>query len=243
VVAPVPARDGAPLVRAGDGFGVALYPFIDGLSFEWGDFRTHAHRLGVLDLIVAVHMAPRAAGRRALADDFAIPSRDALELAIAGTKGDVAPAGPYALAALELISGAAAPIARMLARYDDLVATCRAGPPRTVLTHGEPHPGNTMRTASGWLLIDWDTVLLAPPERDLWDLDPGDGSVLAAYAGATGVTPLPSMLELYRIRWDLADLCADFSRLRGPHAGSEDDQMCWDILRSLVARIGERASR
>ncbi|WP_432843998.1 phosphotransferase family protein [Dactylosporangium sp. CA-092794] len=42
-----------------------------------------------------------------------------------------------------------------------------ADPPGLVLTHGEPHPGNTMRTGGGWLLIDWDTALLAAPERDL----------------------------------------------------------------------------
>ena len=32
---------------------------------------------------------------------------------------------------------------------------------RMVLTHGEPHPGNTMRTVDGWRLIDWDTALVA----------------------------------------------------------------------------------
>ena len=36
VVAPVPALDGEPLVRANHRFTVALYPFVDGQSFEWG---------------------------------------------------------------------------------------------------------------------------------------------------------------------------------------------------------------
>ena len=66
---------------------------------------------------------------------------------------------------------------------------------------------------------------MAPPERDLWSLDPGDGSVLAAYAAATGVTPRPGLLELYRVRWDLADVAIDVSRFRRPHEGTaEDDQ-------------------
>ncbi len=65
-----------------------------------------------------------------------------------------------------------------------------------------------MLTAAGWMLIDWDTALVAPPERDLWSLDPGDGSILSAYADATGVRPRASMIELYRIRWDLADIAS-----------------------------------
>ena len=38
-----------------------------------------------------------------------------------------------------------------------------------VVTHGEPHAGNVMRRSDGrHLLVDWDTVAVAPPERDLW---------------------------------------------------------------------------
>ncbi len=37
-----------------------------------------------------------------------------------------------------------------------------------LLTHGEPHPGNAMLAADGWRLVDWDTALVAPLERDLW---------------------------------------------------------------------------
>ena len=76
-----------------------------------------------------------------------------------------------------------------------------------------------MSTTAGWLLIDWDTARIAPPERDLWHLDPGDGSILARYAEATGVPPLPSMLELYRLRWDLADLAMEAYRFRRHHGG------------------------
>lgn len=108
-----------------------------------------------------------------------------------------------------------------------------------MLTHGEPHPGNTMLTSVGWLLIDWDTALRAPPERDLWSLDPGDGSLLAAYADATGVTPLPAVLDLYRIRWDLADIAARVSRFRHYHQGSLDDAKLFALLRALVSGLGD----
>jgi spectinomycin phosphotransferase len=103
-----------------------------------------------------------------------------------------------------------------------------------VLTHGEPHPGNTMRTADGWLLIDWDTALLAPPERDLWDLDPGDGTLLAAYTATTGTTLRPDLLELYRLRWDLTEIAVCSARFREPHDRSADDEETWTILQHTV---------
>ena len=127
-----------------------------------------------------------------------------------------------------------AALQRLLARYDRLVATARPQASRPVLTHGEPHPGNTMLTPGGWVLIDWDTALAAPPERDLWSLDPGDGSILGAYTSLTGITPRPLMLDLYRLRWDLADIAVDVSRFRRPHRGTEEDAKSFGFLSSLV---------
>jgi hypothetical protein len=236
VVAPVPARDGEPLARVDGRFGVAVYPFVAGQSFDWGEFSSPAHRLSVLGLLVDVHTAPPAASRQALADDFAVPYRDELEAACA-PDGTVADCGPYARPMSLLVRQHAAPIQRLLARYDALVRQARAQGPRTVLTHGEPHPGNTMLTADGWVLIDWDTTLVAPPERDLWSLDPGDGSIHDAYANATGTSPQPALLDLYRLRWDLADIAIDVSRFRRPHAGNIDDEQSWELLSSLIKRV------
>ena len=77
-VAPVPASDGGPLARVGDRFAVAVYPFVAGETFESGEFSSPEHRLGVLGLVAAVHGAPAAARRHALADDFTVPHRDEL---------------------------------------------------------------------------------------------------------------------------------------------------------------------
>ena len=142
VVAPVPARDGEPLKRVDGRFGVAVYPFADGQSFDWGEFSSPAHRLSVLRLLVDTHTAPPVASRHALADDFAVPQRDELEAAC-DPDGEVADCGPYSGPMSRLARQHAAPIQRLLARYDTLVLQARAQGARTVLTHGEPHPGNT----------------------------------------------------------------------------------------------------
>jgi len=236
VVAPVLAIDGEPLVESAGRCGVALYPYVEGESFSWGEFATAKHRRAVLDLIVEVHTAPAAASRHALVDDFGIPHRDELESSLI-PRDDVWDRGPYGALASALVAENAATIQRLLARYDDLAK--RAGEPArpTVLTHGEPHPGNTMLTADGWVLIDWDTVLLAPPERDLWSLDPGDRSIPGAYEAATGLAPRPAMLDLYRLRWDLADIAVYVSLFRGQHSGTPDDDKSWGELCSLIARL------
>ena len=232
----MPAGDGEPVVRVGDRFGVAVYPFVNGQSFEWGEFSSPGHRLAVLGLVVGVHTAPPAASRHALADDFAVPLRDELEAAC-DPVAEAADSGPYARRASLLVRQYAAPIRRLLARYDDLATQARAQPACAVLTHGETHPGNTMLTAAGWRLIDWDTALVAPPERDLWSLDPGDGSILEAYADATGVVPQPALLDLYRLRWDITDIAMDLDRFRRPHTGTIDDDKSWELLSSLIKRV------
>ena len=61
VVAPVLTRHGEPLTRVNDKFGVAVYPFADGQSFDWEEFSSPVHRLSVLDLLVDTHTAPPAA--------------------------------------------------------------------------------------------------------------------------------------------------------------------------------------
>jgi spectinomycin phosphotransferase/16S rRNA (guanine(1405)-N(7))-methyltransferase len=94
-----------------------------------------------------------------------------------------------------------------------------------------------MATSTGWVIVDWDTVLLAPPERDLWRLAQGGGSVLRAYAHATGTAPDERLVDLYGIRWDLADLASFATDFREPHEDTEDIRKALEILHSVVGRL------
>ncbi|MFI5496284.1 phosphotransferase [Actinoplanes sp. NPDC051859] len=210
-----------PLVRVTPRYAAALYPSISGQSFSWGAYPSEEHRDAVRTMLGSLHSAPQA---DLAADDFTIPHRDALT-------AEPAAAGPYSARVAALLADHAAPIQRLLARYDSLVSTVdRSG---FVPTHGEPHPGNTMRTADGWKLIDWDTALLAPPERDLWLLggDPAD------YTAATGIEVRPELLELYRSRWLIADVCVDADRFRRPHTGTAEDDEAWLLLQANVEQM------
>jgi hypothetical protein len=236
VVAPLPGDGGEPAVGFGGRFAVAAYPFVDGMRSHGGEWTPEA-RAGTLAMVAAVHMAPAWVRRDALADDFGVPFRGLTEAACDGWSP--AETGPHTAAVARLLREHAAPLRRWLDRYDGLVAVAREHRGREVLTHGEPHPGNIMRTGGGWRLIDWDTVLVAPPERDLWGMDAGDGSLFERYAGLTGVTPLPELLELYRLGWDIKDIAYDTAQFFRPHSGGANATKSWELLCELVRRAGE----
>jgi spectinomycin phosphotransferase len=106
-----------------------------------------------------------------------------------------------------------------------------------VVTHGEIHPGNVMVTSNGWVIVDWDTILVAPPERDLWRLAQGDGSVLRAYADATGTAPIEWLVDLYGVRWDLAEIASFAAEFSNPHEDTDDSRKALKILQSVVGRL------
>jgi spectinomycin phosphotransferase len=102
-----------------------------------------------------------------------------------------------------------------------------------VVTHGEPHPGNVITTTRGLVLIDWDTVGLAYPERDLW-MFADDDALLAHYAQLTGRRLDGRAIELYDLGWTIADLAVDLAALRVPHVEDEDTAHAWEVLRAMT---------
>ena len=222
VVAPVPTAAGAPLVSIGR-FTLVLHPWVDGERYDWGEFSSPAHRQSVIDRLVALHAVDPLATPSIRTDTFEIPHRAEL-----GRDG--APdCGPYAAATADLLARHRTRLDELLTRYDTLVAEGHHD--TAVVTHGEPHAGNTIRVDDGWCLVDWDTVMLAPRERDLWSFGPDDR---AAYEAAAGVALRPARLELYRVRWDLADIAVYVHRFRQDHTGNADDDKSWAGLCALV---------
>jgi spectinomycin phosphotransferase len=214
VVAPLRTRDGAPLVRLDDRYTLAVFPFIDGAPGEWGGYATDADRLGVVELVAAVHRVPVDA--RAVGLD--ISGRDHLEAALRDL--DVPwSGGPLAEPTREAMRAAAPVLADLLALADRFRAEAEAHGVRFVVTHGEPHSGNIVRTSSGPVLVDWDTVALAPPERDLWMLA-GEG-MEELYEERSGVT-VNAGLAYFRLSWDLKDLAEYLNVLRAPHTDNVD---------------------
>jgi hypothetical protein len=232
VVAPVPTSAGAVLWRLASGFAVSVFPMVDGVA---GDFGAHrVEDLGeVVAMLAAVHRATPVVGDLAPMAGLRLPGRERLQEALRELDRPWS-GGPHAEPARKVLVRHRARILRWLADFDGLVEVVRDTTPGWVVTHGEPHPGNVMRTSRGLRLIDWTTVQLAPPERDLWMLTTAftgmigadavgvDGDVLAEYVEAAGRSVAPAGIALYRRWWALADVAAFAEDLRGPHDDGED---------------------
>ncbi|MEU4428764.1 phosphotransferase [Actinoplanes sp. NPDC024001] len=229
VLAPIRGAGGQVVRRLDDRYAVSVYPLLNG---ESGVFGPHpaADRLRVVSMLAELHgvVAPHAPRT-----DLRLPGREGLEAALRDADREWT-AGPYAEAARRVLVSNVGTIESWLAEFDRLAAVVGADPTAWVVTHGEPHPGNFLRTGAGTLLIDWDTVRVAPPERDLWMLTSGfadmlnekprgdDDAVLGRYRELTGRQVSAEGLAFYRRWWVLADVAVFADELRQPHRENAD---------------------
>ncbi|MFN0282898.1 MAG: phosphotransferase [Kineosporiaceae bacterium] len=230
VVAPVPTASGEMLHRLSERYVLALYPFVAGRTHSWGAYRDRDERVAVLRRLATLHGVDRGAHEDAAEDDFALPGLGALRSAAADLRTRWE-GGPFAEPARALLARYVGPLEQALDRYAGLVTSVRDNGAGLVVTHGEPHRGNTIATDTGVVLIDWDTLLVAPPERDLWALHQEDPEVLDVYRALTGRSVDADTLHLYRLRWDLTEVCLSVTQFRGPHGRSEDTEEAWNLLR------------
>jgi spectinomycin phosphotransferase len=87
------------------------------------------------------------------------------------------------------------------------------------------------------MLIDWDTVGLAPPERDLWMVATETGDELRRYTELTGRPVDRAAIKRYRLRWALDDLSCFVRDLRAPHRRTPGTEHAWESLEITISEI------
>lgn len=232
VVAPVRTPDGAVLRRLPGAYALALYPHVDGEAGGFNDALTPDDSAELAGLLCSLHSLPHAADTGAGYETFAIPGRDRIQAALSEvTDADGWP-GPYGERLRALLARNGDHVDRALRDHDRLVAAAGLQTDRMVLTHGEPHPGNLIRTPDGLAVVDWETALLAPPERDVWLLDARTGGEASAeYAVRSGRSLDAGLLARYRLAWSLADLAVYVELLRHIPDETADTAWSWDAFR------------
>jgi thiamine kinase-like enzyme len=238
VLAPLPDDEGTRCRRIGERYALSVTPIVDGSAGSFGAYETKEERRRVARLLGRLHAAaevvPAELPRR---DDLTIPDRSIVEDALV----EVArpwETGPFAEPTRALLSAKADELEQRLRSHDARAHGLRDRSRSWVVTHGEPHRGNLIADARGGLhLVDWDTTLVAPRERDLWWLLDDDLNGAEEYTQLAGDAQLDGdALDFYRQRWDLADIASFVALFRRPHEEDENATASFGYLRAHLSR-------
>jgi len=235
VVAPLVGNDGSVVARMGSRYAISMYPFLDGTSFAFGPYTDPSLRARVLGMLTALHTATPVVA--AVAPDRAprVGHREALDAFLHDPRRPW-DAGPFSWPAWQSLAGHAAALSAVVGAFDRLVEATAPARQALVVTHGEPHPANVMAVDGELVLIDWDTVGLAPPERDLWLVIGAASQEACDYEAATGRRIDDGAMTLYRLRWYLDDIASAIHLFANRHDRTEDTERWWQ---GLAARLAE----
>lgn len=220
VLAPVPTGDGRPLLDLG-AEALSVTPWVEGTAVGDGPIveeavaATNIADLARLhDAVPPTELRPWTPAAADLTERLAARLRRSWD------------AGPYGERARRAVRARRDEILGWATRYRALVAAARERP--WVVTHGETHTANQLRTASGLRFVDWESVALAPRERDLSSL------VQAGYGAEVAADP--AMVELFDTEWRLSEIDEYATWFAGPHGDSADDRIAFGGLLAELDR-------
>jgi spectinomycin phosphotransferase len=238
ISAPVPDRSGEMLVTLG-GYPAELFDFISGQTlWQSAPSKEILFRLG--QLIGRIHSC-KADRRDCLrVEQFDIPGMEAYDRVVQAVRRKRAHS-EAASTAVKLLR----PVLSQLEELRDGILLYREKARKVAIdpciNHGDPTPGNILITSDGKLtLIDWDDMILAPPERDLvfWEQDHvffdgiSSAPVLEGYRSVTGKFELnPDLTGFYHRLWTLSEIAEYGQRLLFEEHDLEQNRSDLDNLR------------
>jgi spectinomycin phosphotransferase len=221
VMAPIAASDGHPLRRVDGPYTVSVFQFLTGRSHRFGPYANERLRNQVLDMIAVLHQATPAVRGGSPPHVLGFTGRNDLD-AYLFSPDRPWDSGPFAEAARGLLKPHARDLRQLVTTFDRVAESTRPARTDLVITHGEPHPANIMSADGRLVLIDWDTVALAPPERDIALIATARNEGAERYQQATGRELNPAVIGLYRLRWYLDDIASAIRLFGNTHHDTPD---------------------
>jgi len=175
IIPPIATLTGQLWTPLGD-YRLTVYPFVVGQSgYEYGMTAAHWHAFGAT--LRQLHDTPFPAELTcAISREDFTPIWPARMQVMLRQLAHVATAEPVTPALRIFLESKMAAVVDLIATVDRLAAVLRAAPPPFVLCHGDCHGWNLLIDDQEQLfIVDWDTLILAPKERDLMFIGGGHG--------------------------------------------------------------------
>lgn len=176
VIAPIPNRNGVLSSPVADG-RVAVFPFVDGAD-GWERALTAPDWIAFGRALRQFHAAslPPDVSEQIPRETYDPVWRDKVA-ALLNALDHWPVDDPVTYGLAELLRERQSQIESLIGHARQLAVSLRAEPLPEIVCHGDIHVGNVLITTDGTLyLVDWDTLIRAPKERDLMFAGSGLGS-------------------------------------------------------------------
>lgn len=230
IIAPQPAQTGALWVQLGE-FYVALYPFVSG-SDGYEISLTDHHWIEFGRAFKGIHtaMLPPELAARIPRETYSDQGRTIVKQFQRQAAETPFP-DPVSAQLADLLTQQEQTVSRLVRRAERLGAALQTRPSEFVLCHADIHAGNLLIEPNGTLhVVDWDTMLLAPKERDLMFVGGGlfvnerrpEQEAVLFYQGYGPTQIDPVALAYYRYERIVQDIAAYCEQIFLTDAGNQD---------------------
>lgn len=177
IIAPVRTRDGQLWTQLG-GYHVVLSPYIEGRNaFEAALSERQWVAFGAALRAIHTAVVPAGLSGRLPRESYTPRWREKVTRLLERIEQEAAYPDPVAVEYARFLAGKAEDIRHIVRAAEQLSAVVQAQKLEYVLCHSDIHAGNLLVDTDGSLyIVDWDTPILAPKERDLMFIGGGVGS-------------------------------------------------------------------
>jgi spectinomycin phosphotransferase len=232
---------------------VVLYPYVEGSNGYQVDL-SDGQWIELGSALDRIHSArlPQVLRSRIRREDYSSRWRE-MVLAFVSLTQQEAPANPLSARLLAFLEMRREEVLDLVRRAGNLARALLCGPPEAVLCHGDIHAGNVLVNAGGALfIVDWDSPILAPKERDLMYAGGGQMGNWRApqeeealfYRGYGQAQVDPTALAYYRYERIVEDVAVECQHILSTDAGEDREQsFLWLTSNFLPGGVLEIARR
>jgi spectinomycin phosphotransferase len=230
-----------------DAFKMILYPFIEGRNGYEVDLSDH-HWIEFGAALKRIHTltVPPALIDRLQRETYSSKWREIVKTSLARVETDTFD-DPVAVELAAYLKAKRGEVIDLVERTERCAEALRAHSPEYVICHADLHAGNILIDATGaFHLVDWDTLIRAPQERDL--MYAGGGQFRdtrtpqqeeALFYRGYGQTSIDQRaLAYYRYERIVEDIAVECAQIFSAAGGSEDREQALCYFMSNFAPNG-----